>query len=427
MEALPQLCVIIAILLFLSAFFSGSEMALTATSRTRLNFLAEEYPFLKGAVAWVNNDRYKALSAILIGNNLVNIAASVSATALAVALSLHHGVAYAVVIMSVLIIIFGEVLPKCISLAKGEALLVVALPVIHLFAWVATPFIWAMTVIARGTGKLLRLDLSLRDSFVTREEIGQVVKIGEASGAIEESERQMIDGVISFDEMRVSSIMVPRTKMHMLEADRTVNEGLRFMHEMGNSRVPVYTDTPDHINGIVLAKDLLPALREGKGDAPVTSVMREPLFVPETMYVPRLFKLMQSRRMHMAMVVDEYGGTAGLVTLEDLLEEIVGEIQDEYDKEEQPITPQPDGSYKVLGDASLMELNETLETNFECEDVDTVGGFLLDRFGNFPSQNDSVEIDGWKFTVSNMGEHMIVDVLVKKLDEPEPKAEDDES
>lgn len=420
MEVLPRLCTAIAILLFLSAFFSAAEMALTSTNKIHLQMLADKYLFLKNSVEWVIADRYKAISAILIGNNLVNIAASTTATALAIVLWHAQGTIYAVAIMTVLIIIFGEVLPKCIAMAKGEDLLIVALPLIRLFSFVVNPFIWTMNQLAYYTGRLTGLDLSLRDSFTTKEEIGQVVKIGEAAGVLEESEREMIDGVISFDETRVYEIMVPRTRMDILESDRTVAEALLYIQKKGHSRVPVYEGTVDNIKGIVLIKDLLLASSQGKNGAPITSVMRKPLFVPETMYVPRLFKLMQTVRMHMAVVVDEYGGTAGLVTLEDLLEEIVGEIHDEYDREEAPVTRLPDGSYKLLASISLYDLNETIGSDFECEEADSLGGFLLDRFGNFPHQGDSILIDDWNFQISSMGEHRIIDVIAKKNhEEPE--------
>lgn len=416
METLPRLCTAILCLLFLSAFFSGAEMALTETSAVRLKSLAEKYAFLKKTVEWVNVDRSKVLSAILIGNNLVNVAASTVATAIAVTLWHARGVAYAVVVMTVMIIIFGEVLPKCLALARGETVLIFSLLPIRFFAWTATPLIWTMQFIALATGKLTGLDLSLKDTFVTKEEIGQVVKIGEASGAIEKAERQMIDGVISLDEIRVSEIMVPRTEMHLIESCRTVDEALHFIQEMGDSRVPVYTDTPDHIDGVVLVKDLLSAFSQGKKGEAVTKVMRKPLFVPETMFVPKLFKIMQNMRMHMALVVDEYGGTAGLVTMEDLLEEIVGEIQDEYDRDEPMIQSLPDGTWKVLSGISLEDLNEALHSDFKCEDVDTLGGFLLDRFGNFPRQGDCITLNGWIFTVTSMAEHHIVEVTVKKAD-----------
>lgn len=416
METLPRLCTAILCLLFLSAFFSGAEMALTETSAVRLKSLAEKYSFLKKTVEWVNVDRSKVLSAILIGNNLVNVAASTVATAIAVTLWHARGVAYAVVVMTVMIIIFGEVLPKCLALARGETVLIFSLLPIRFFAWTATPLIWTMQFIASATGKLTGLDLSLKDTFVTKEEIGQVVKIGEASGAIEKAERQMIDGVISLDEIRVSEIMVPRTEMHLIESCRTVDEALHFIQEMGDSRVPVYTDTPDHIDGVVLVKDLLSAFSQGKKSEAVTKVMRKPLFVPETMFVPKLFKIMQNMRMHMALVVDEYGGTAGLVTMEDLLEEIVGEIQDEYDRDEPMIQSLPDGTWKVLSGISLEDLNEALHSDFKCEDVDTLGGFLLDRFGNFPRQGDCITLNGWIFTVTSMAEHHIVEVTVKKAD-----------
>lgn len=414
MDALPQLCMAIVILLFLSAFFSASEMALTATSRTRMKLIGEEYPFLESSINWANEGRYQAISTILIGNNLVNVAASATATALATSLIQEHGVAFAVVVMSILIIIFGEVIPKCVAMAKGEHLLIVALPLVRFFSWLVTPLIWCMEQFAKIAGYITGLDLSLKDSFVTKEEIGQVVKIGEASGAIEESERQMIDGVISFDEIRVSEIMIPRTQMHMIESEWTVDDALQFIQKMGDSRVPVFTDTPDHIDGIVLVKDLLTALIKGQKNEPVTKFMRTPLFVPETMYVPRLFKIMQNVRMHMAVVVDEYGGTAGLITLEDLLEEIVGEIQDEYDEEEQTITALSDDSYKAKASISLEELNEILNSHFICDDVDTLGGFLLDQFGNFPHERDTVTLDGWLFEIVSMDRHRINDVIISR-------------
>ena len=414
MDALPQLCTAIVILLFLSAFFSASEMALTAASSTRMKLLAEEYPFLERFVDWVNEDRYQAISAILVGNNLVNVAASVTATALATSLIHEHGVAFAVVVMSILIIIFGEVIPKCVAMAKGERLLIVALPLVRFFSWLVTPLIWGMEQFARIAGYMTGWDLSLKDSFVTKEEIGQVVKIGEASRAIEESERQMIDGVISFDEIRVSEIMIPRTRMHMIESERTVDDALQFIEKMGDSRVPVFTDTPDRIEGIVLVKDLLTALMKGQKNAPVTKFMRTPLFVPETMYVPKLFRIMQNVRMHMAVVVDEYGGTAGLITLEDLLEEIVGEIQDEYDKEEQTVTPLSDGTYRAKASIPLEELNDVLNSHFVCDDVDTLGGFLLDRFGNFPHEGDTLASDGWLFEIASMDGHRINDVMIRR-------------
>ena len=389
-------------------------MALTAASSTRMKLLAEEYPFLERFVDWVNEDRYQAISAILVGNNLVNVAASVTATAEATSLIDEHGVASAVVVMSILIIIFGEVIPKCVAMAKGERLLVVALPLVRFFSWLVTPLIWGMEQFARIASYITGLDLSLKDSFVTKEEIGQVVKIGEASGAIEESERQMIDGVISFDEIRVSEIMIPRTQMHMIESERTVDDALQFIEKMGDSRVPVFTDTPDHIDGIVLVKDLLAALMKGQKNEPVTKFMRTPLFVPETMYVPKLFRIMQNVRMHMAVVVDEYGGTAGLITLEDLLEEIVGEIQDEYDKEEQTVTRLSDDSYRAKASISLEELNDVLNSHFVCDDVDTLGGFLLDRFGDFPREGDTVALDGWLFEIVSMDGHRINDVVIRR-------------
>ncbi len=415
MDALPQLCAAILVLLAFSAFFSASEMALTSVSKTRMQIIVEDYPFMEDLIDWLYRERARVISSILVGNNLVNVAASVVATAIATGIFKQHGVMAAVSVMSVLIIILGEVLPKCLAMAKGETLLLFAAPLLRASCFVFWPFTAFLTALSAFLSKTTGIDFSIRDSFVTRDEIGQVVKIGEASGALEETERQMIDGVIAFDEIRVSEIMVPRTKMHLLESDKTVDEALQYIQEMGDSRIPVYTETPDHIEGIVLIKDLLSAFSQGKKDCRVTEVMRQPLFVPETMYVPRLFKLMQKKRMHMALVIDEYGGTAGLITMEDLLEEIVGEIQDEYDREDLPVTKLPNGTFRALAETSLEEVNEALGSNFENEDVDSLGGFLLDRFGNFPVQGQSIVVDGWRFTIAEMGEHRINIVTIQKV------------
>ena len=418
MDTFPQLCATIIVLLAFSAFFSASEMAWTSVSRTKMQARTEDYPFMKGLLEWAYNERSKVISAILIGNNLVNVAASSVATAIATMLFRQHGVLTAVTVMSVLIIIFGEVLPKCIAMAKGETLLLFALPVLRAAALLFSPFSFIMTSTSELLTRMTGIDFSMRDSYVTRDEIGEVMKIGEASGALEENERQMIDGVIGFDDIRVSEIMVPRTEMHVLESHLTVDDALQYIEKMGDSRVPVYSQTPDHIDGVVLVKDLLYAFSQGKKDSLLVDVMRQPLFIPETMYVPQLFKLMQKKHMHMALVIDEYGGTAGLVTMEDLLEEIVGEIQDEYDdKEESPILQMPDGAYKAMASVSLDEVNEVLGSDFQNEDVDSLGGFLLDSIGNFPAEGDSVCLGDWMFEIYKMGEHRINQVIIRKKED----------
>ncbi len=377
--------------------------------------LAQQYKFLRQSVDWVLADRSKALSAILIGDNLVNIASGATATALALSVWSTKGVFYAVAVMTVLIIIFGEVLPKCIAIAKGESFLVISLPFIRAFSKLVTPLIWLMNSAAKITGRFTGFDLTANDSSTTKEEIDQVLKLGEETGVLEEGEREMIDSVISFDETRVSEIMVPRTSMHILDAESTVGEALLFIQNVGNSRVPVFSETPDNIIGIVLIKDLLFASAGNKNNDPVTTVMRKPLFVPETMRVSTLLKLMQSARMHMAVVVDEYGGTAGLATMEDLIEEIVGEIRDEYDVEDSRVVREPDGSFKLSAGISLEDVNEVLDSHFESEEADSLGGFLLERFGDFPRVGDSLTIKNWTFQISAMGEHRITTVTARPV------------
>ena len=220
----------------------------------------------------------------------------------------------------------------------------------------------------------MKVDVSSQHPFVTREEIEQMVNIGEASGVFEEEERRMIHGVISFEETRVYEIMIPRTDMMAVPGDISISDSIPVFRECGHSRLPVYEKSPDHIVGILYVKDLIGAFMSDETSIPVSSLAREALFVPETMRIADLFDVMRGKRVHMAIVIDEYGGTAGLVTLEDLIEEIVGEIQDEYDDESALIQKEPDGSYLVRGQMGLEDLSEALGYPFESSDMDSVGG-----------------------------------------------------
>ncbi|SMG44806.1 hemolysin family protein [Dethiosulfovibrio salsuginis] len=411
---MDNLLLVIA-LLVVSALFSGSETAITASSRAKLMSLSDQNTSFRGVLNWLLKDRQKALTTILIANNLVNIAASSLATTLAVVVFDRHGVFLAVTVMTLLIVIFGEILPKSFAMVRSERTLFITLHMIRTVNFLLTPFVWIIGGIVSFIGRLSHVDLSLQSSFVTREEIEQVVTIGEASGALEEAERRMIHGIISFEDTRVSEVMVPRIDMNVVDSETTVGELEPILDDYGHSRIPIYQDSLDNIVGILYIKDLIGRLYSGDTEVKVFDLKRDALFVPETMKVPDLFNIMKSRRVHMAIVVDEYGGTAGIITLEDLLEEIVGEIQDEYDHELPLIEKVDEDTYRVQGNMDLEDLSEALKFPFESEDVESVGGFVTDLSGDFPVAGSVLTYGQWEFTVLDVTDHRVVEIELRKI------------
>ena len=372
-QEIAQSILILVVLLLFSAFFSSSETAITSIGRGKLLAIQEKNPQRRKGIDWLISDMQRALTVILIGNNLVNIAASAVATQVAISLIGARGLLLAVAFMTVVVVIFGEILPKSIAILKPEGIVSTTLPLLRLINVIFSPLIWITVGIVKFFGSLMKVDLSSQHPFVTREEIEQMVNIGEASGVFEEEERRMIHGVISFEETRVYEIMIPRTDMMAVPGDISISDSIPVFRECGHSRLPVYEKSPDHIVGILYVKDLIGAFMSDETSIPVSSLAREALFVPETMRIADLFDVMRGKRVHMAIVIDEYGGTAGLVTLEDLIEEIVGEIQDEYDDESALIQKEPDGSYLVRGQMGLEDLSEALGYPFESSASRTRG------------------------------------------------------
>ncbi|MGI6784730.1 MAG: hemolysin family protein [Aminivibrio sp.] len=420
------------VLLLLSAFFSASETAITASGRGKILALMERYPYQKKFFEWLLSDVQRVLTIVLISNNLVNVAASAVGTSLAIALLGQKGLFAAVVVMSILIVIFGEVFPKCVAVVRPDVLMAFSLPFLRLLDILLAPFLWVMLHIVRLMGVMFKVDLQARHPFVTREEFEQMVAIGGESGALEEVERKMIHGVISFEETRVYEIMVPRTDMDAVPSTATVSEAMEIFLEHGHSRVPVYDENLDDIAGILYVKDTIPSLLEGNLSAPVSGIMRQALFVPESMRVVELFNTMKGRHVHMAIVVDEYGGVAGIATLEDLLEEIVGEIQDEYDKEKPTLLHDEDGSCLVQGHLGLEDLSEILGSSFESEDAESLGGLVLSISGDFPSPGEKIYYTSapegkiWEIEVLEVEDHRIKLLRLRPVDEAPEEREEEE-
>ena len=410
--------ILLAVLLFLSAYFSATETSITATGKSKILTLIDELPRRRKQLNWIKDNVPRAVNVTLIGNNLVNIAASAVATTLAVKIFGDIGAVYAVAVMTLLIVIFCEILPKNFAIAKKESVLEHVLPSLYMLNIVLLPVTKLLNLILFTIGKLFGADLLSFSAFVTREEIDHMVSEGASSGALEEDEQKMIHSVIAFEETRVSEVMEPRIDVHAIDDGGTAEEAVKIFIESGHSRIPVYREDLDDVIGILYAKDLLAPLAAGAKNIAITKVMRKPLFVPETMKTDEALDIMKKSKKHIAIVVDEYGGMAGLVSLEDLIEEIIGDIQDEYDTEKPEIMKESDGSYLVQGQVNIEDLGEALDYPF-CEhfvEVDTLAGMMLEISGNFPSEGQTISYGPWDMTAVEVQSHRILQVRLKKTD-----------
>lgn len=407
------------VLLFLSAFFSASETAITSMNRLRLKHLVEEKVRGAKTLEELLEHPGRMLATILFGNNLVNIAASALATSLAIDIFKSYGVGIATGVMTFLVLIFGEITPKTFAAQNAEKLaLRVAKPIAFLCT-VLFPIVRIFVFVANLITRLLGGKTMKEGPFVTEEEIKTMVTVGEEEGVIEEEEKEMIHSIFEFTDTVVKEVMVPRMDMVCVENTAMLKDVLDVIIATGHSRVPVFEETIDNIVGIVYAKDILIEMAKEKMDISLQKLVREPYYVPETKRVSELLKELQKQRMHMAIVLDEYGGTAGLVTIEDLLEEIVGEILDEYDFEEVLVEPVDEQTFRVDARMDLGELEEVLGVNLPDLDFETVGGMVFKLFGRIPEAGEKVDFDNLTFIVEKVLRRRIAKVLITK----NPKAQ----
>jgi putative hemolysin len=433
---------LIVVLVLLNGIFSATEIALVTLRRSRIQQLIDEGNRAAVRVQRLKSNPGRFLAVIQIGINFLGFLASAFA-----AISLVDGAAdvfrqfgplanaaegIALVVVTIVLtlftIVFGELVPKQIGLAHGEA---VALATSRLLEGLGTlfgPLVGALTLVTRYVSRLFRADVPA-DERISSEELRLIIEQGGEQGILEAEEEQMIHAVIELGDQRVHEVMVPRIAMVTLTADATIGEAIDAIVAEGHSRIPVYEDSVDEIIGIVYAKDLLPFLKASAPEPPsLRSLLRTPVFVPESMTVDDLLHELQRRKVHLAIVLDEYGGTAGLVTIEDLLEEIVGEIQDEYDEEEPMIVRLSNDEARVDGRAAVDDLAELFETHVPLEDedeYDTVGGLIYHRIGGVPKPGDQVSVDGLTLTVESTDGRRVSKVLVVRSREESDPADDE--
>lgn len=382
----------IIILLCLSAFFSSSETALTTVNQIRMRTLADNGDKRAARVLHVTGNPGKMLSAILIGNNIVNLSASSISTSLAIHLFGNTGAGIATGILTFLILIFGEVTPKTMATIKADSMSLTAAAPIGFLMKILTPVIFIINKLSLGLMFLLHVNIKDAQKKMTEEELRTIVDVSQENGVIEHEERDMIHNLFDFGDAEAKEIMVPRIDMTFVQADATYQEVLDIFRQDMFTRLPVYEDSTDNVIGIINMKDFL--LQNDTPEFSVRTLLREPYFTYEHKNTADLFLEMRKSSISLAIVLDEYGVTAGLITLEDLLEEIVGEIRDEYDAdEEDDITRISDREFYVLGSANLNDVSEALSLHFTSDDYDTIGGYCLGLLDHLPEKNEIILTD----------------------------------
>ncbi len=406
-EYLPaEILAAIGILVMVSAFFSGSETAFFSIHRIRLRALREEPGVTGRLVASMMDQPGRLLATILIGNEIVNVLIAVLLGTRTedlltewAGLPEPAGYALAVVVCTSFLVIFGEVSPKIVAVNMDERFArTVAIP-LRFFDKTVAPARDGFLKLTDGLFKLARFHELRAAPFITDAELKSVLTNGEAQGVIEEDERQMIQGILEFSDATLREILVPRPDVISLPGDATVSDALAVAREHDFSRFPVYDDDLDHVTGLLVIKDLLPSFAKGDLDRKVGTLKRPPHFVPEVMTVHQFVKDAQRRRTHLAVVVDEYGGAAGIVTLEDAIEQVVGDIMDEDEVETPAYRSIGPNTYQIQGRLSLDEFNELVHANLEDEEHETVAGFLMNQIDKVPEPGDEIECDGIRFTV----------------------------
>ena len=403
--------VILIVLLFLSAFFSSSETALTTVNKIRMRNLADAGDDRAEVVLKIIGNPSKMLSAILIGNNIVNLYASSLATLVAGKLWGNNIIGLATGILTLLILVFGEITPKTISTISAETIALRFAKIIYVLMIVLTPVIYIVNNLSFLVLKLFRVDPNKRNDAITEDELRTIVEVSHEEGVIESGEKKMINNVFDFGDAVAKDVMVPRISMSFVNVDSTYEELIEFFREEKYTRFPVYEETTDNVIGVLNIKDVF--LADRNEEFSVRAYLRQPLYTYEFKKVSELMIEMQKVMLNIVIVLDEYGATAGLITLEDMLEEIVGEIRDEYDEdEEEAIVEISPKEYVVEGSMKLDDLNDRLELKLESEDYDSVGGVIIGMLDHLPEEGEDVVIDNVRLVVDKVEKNRIDKVHV---------------
>ncbi|OGU35809.1 MAG: metal transporter [Ignavibacteria bacterium RIFOXYB2_FULL_35_12] len=419
-----QFRILFLILCFIiSAFFSGSEVALFSLDRKKIKNTFTNSTLIQHYLNNLLEHPRRLLVTILIGNTVINVTASIIAVSLALELAESFGfsrnivLTFQIILLTFLILMLSEITPKIwaskdpISFAK-----IIAIPMY----WVNVMIFPISETITEGIKFFAsKISIDKKKSAIKHDEIKELATLGLEMGTIEDEEHELIHSIVGFKSLSVSEIMTPRVDMIAVSSDSDFSELVNEITKTGRSRIPLYKDDLDDIIGIIYAKDLLPYFKnaELRKNISLAKIARKPMFVPKTKMIDALMHEFQEKKMHIAIVVDEYGGTAGLVSLEDIIEEIIGEIRDEYDKEENTVTKLDDNNFMVLGRISIDELKEILDININTEEAeyDTIAGLVLNFAGQIPKEGYSFEFENHRFTVKEIMNKRIKKVQIEIL------------
>ncbi len=411
---------LILLLILINAFFAGSEMAIVSVNKTKLNMLAEEGNEKAKLIIKILNEPSRFLSTIQIGITLAGFFASASAaTSISDNLSAvlknfnipgsdKISVIFITVLISYITLVFGELFPKRIALQKSETWSMAVIKPIIFISKLTKPFVKLLTLSTNLLVKLFGFNLDNLEEKMSKEEIRSMIEVGEEAGVINEIEKNMIDGIFEFDDTLAKEIMTPRTNVFALDINTPVEEGIDQVLEEQYSRIPVYENDIDNVIGVLYMKDLFVHLRN-KDSIDIKSMLRPAYFVPETKNIDSLFRELQITNNHMAILIDEYGGFSGLATIEDLIEEVMGNIFDEYDESDDSIKKIDSNTYIVDGLTSIDDINELLDLELPSDDFDTIGGFVVTLLGSIPKENEDtvIEYENITFKIEKVDEKRI--------------------
>ena len=414
LDAIEILLFIICVLL--SAFFSSTEVALVAMTRAKVRTLVNEGKAGATALATLKESPEKLLITILIGNNIVNIGAASIATAVALQMFGNIGVGIATGFVVIVLLIFGEIGPKIYAARATDGFALTVAPIILFLSRIMSPLIWLMERVSPkfGIGK------EVNEPSVTEDEIKEWIDVGKEEGTIEQGEQDMLYSVLEFADTTVREIMTPRVDAILMEDTLTFEEAIRIFNETGFSRIPVYHDRIDNVTGILNVKDVFAAMVSHRQSSTIKEVMYDPMFVPETKKIDDLLKELQVHRVQMAIIIDEYSSFVGIATVEDILEELVGDIMDEFDKDEPDVQELSEGVYVVDAQMWVEDINDEMHLDLPTDEAyETVGGLIIERLGHLPQHpGEKVEIDEGRVTLVVMQMHGRRIVKVKIVTRP---------
>lgn len=418
---------LLAFLTLINAFFASAEMAIVSINKTKMKMLYNQGNKKAGLILKIVEEPTNFLSTIQVGITLAGFFASASAatglskefgqTLNSIGIPYGDSIAFVgvTIILSYFTLVFGELFPKEIALNNSEKIALMSVNIILFISKIAKPFVKILSLSSKGLVKITGIDKDKSDNRVTKEEIQSLVETGEEHGTINETEKEMIEGIFKFDNKKVDKIMIPRTEAYCINYNEDISTYIDEMLRQRYSKIPVYEGEIDNIIGVLYIKDLFIEVRKnGFDNIDIKNIMREAYFVPEVKPVKDLFEEMQLSKKQIAIIIDEYGGFSGIATIEDLIEEIIGEIEDEFDKREESIKILSDNTFLVDGVTTLEEINEKLDLDITSEDVDTINGYLINKLGKIPISEEEkiIEEDNITFKIQEVNDKRIEKVLI---------------